>query len=184
MERRAFHARHELYQACIADIQNQPVDDLVAQVTVRHLAAFEPQGCLNLVALSKKANGLVLFGLIVVLVHRNRELYFFDDDDFLLLPRGAVALVLLVQEFAVVLNLADRRNGVGGDLYQVERALASHLEGVKGSHDAKLFAIFVDDANLAGADAFVGADKRLGGTFINRWNKSPPQQVSHLLCVV
>jgi len=184
MERRAFHARHELYQACIADIQNQPVDDLVAQVTVRHLAAFEPQGGLNLVAFSKKPNGLVLLRLVVVLIYRYRELYLFDDDDLLLLTRGAVALVLFVKELPVVLNLADRRNGVGGDLYQIERALAGHLESVKGCHDAELFAIFVDDANLAGADAFVGADKRLGGTFINRWNKSPPQQISHLLCVV
>ena len=159
MKRCPFHTWHELHQACVADIQNQPVDDLVAKVAVSHLAAFEPQGCLNLVALSKKANGLVLFGLIVVLVHRNRELYFFDDDDFLLLPRGAVALILLVKEFAVVLDLADRRNGIRRDLYEIQRSLAGHLEGVKRSHDAELFAVFIDDANLAGADAFIGADK-------------------------
>ena len=180
MKRCPFHTWHELHQACVADIQNQPVDDLVAKVAVSHLAAFEPQGCLNLVALSKKANGLVLFGLIVVLVHRNRELYFFDDDDFLLLPRGAVALVLLVQEFAVVLNLADRRNGVRGDLYEIQRALAGHLEGVERGHDAKLFTVLVDDADLARTDAFIGTDERLGGTFINWWNGSPPQRAFKL----
>ena len=81
---------------------------------------------------------------------------------------------------AVVLDLADGRNGVGGDLYQVQRTLAGHLEGLKGRHDAKLFAVFVDHADLAGADTFIGADKRLGGTFINWWNKSPPQRVFSL----
>jgi hypothetical protein len=184
MERGAFHAWHELDQTCIANIQNEAVDDLVAEIAVRHLAAFEPERGFDLVALSKKANGLVLLRLVVVLVDRNRELYLFDDDDLLLLTGSAVALVLLVKELPVVLNLADRGNSVRGDLYQVERALAGHLESVKRSHDAELFAIFVDDANLAGADAFVSADKRLGGTFINRWNKSPPQQVCRLLCVV
>jgi hypothetical protein len=177
MQRGAFHAGHELHQAGIADIQNEAVNDLVAEVAMGHLAALEAQGGLDLVAFSQETDGLILLGLIVVLVDGHGELDLFDDDDLLFLAGGAIALVFLVEELSVVLNLADRGNGVGGDLYQVERALAGHLEGVEGSHDAELFAIFVDDANLAGADAFVGADKRLGGTFINRWNKSPPQRI-------
>jgi hypothetical protein len=36
----------------------------------------------------------------------------------------------------------------------------------------------VDDANLAGADTFVGADEELGGTLIDRWNRSPPQRAA------
>ena len=177
MQCRAFHARHELDQASVADIKNEAVDDLVAEIAMRHLAAFESQRRLNLVAFSEEPDCLVLLGLVVVLINRHRELDLFDDDDLLFLACGAVALVLLVKELAIVLDLADGGHGVGGDLYQVERAFPGHLEGVKRGHDAELFAIFVDDANLAGADAFVSADKRLGGTFINRWNKSPPQQV-------
>jgi len=180
----SFHAWHELHQAGVADIQNEAINNLIAQIAMRHLTAFEAQGGLDLVALSQETNRLILLGLVVVLVDGHGEFDLFDDDDLLFLAGSAIALVLLIEELSVVLNLADRRNGVGGDLYQVERSLASHLEGIKGSHDAELFAIFVDDANLAGADAFVGADKRLGGTFINRWNKSPPQRISQPLCVV
>jgi hypothetical protein len=177
VKRCAFHAGHEFDQTSVADIEDEAVDDLVTEVTMGHLAAFESQRRFDLVAFSQEADCLVLLRLVVVLVDRHRELDLFDDDDLLLLPCSAIALVLLVKVFAVVLNLADGGNGVGGNLYQVEGAFPGHLEGVKRGHDAELFAIFVDDANLAGADAFVCADKRLGGTFINRWNKSPPQQV-------
>ena len=177
MKRRALHAGHELDQTSVADIEDETVDNLVTEIAMGHLAAFESQRRLDLIAFSQEADCLVLFGLVVVLVDRHREFDLFNDDDLLLLPGSALALVLFVKVLAVVLNLADGGNGVGGDLYQVEGAFPSHLESVKGGHDAKLFAIFVDDANLAGADAFVCADKRLGGTFINRWNKSPPQQV-------
>jgi hypothetical protein len=43
-----------------------------------------------------------------------------------------------------------------------------------------LFAVLVDDADFACADTFVGADERLCGTFIDRWNKSPPQRALRL----
>ena len=155
----ALHAGHELDQAGVTDIQDQTVNDLVAQVAVGHLPPLEAQRRLHLIALAKEAHGLVLLRLIVMLIDRDRELDLFDDDDLLFLACRAVALILLVKEFAVVLDLADRRNGIRRDLYEIQRSLAGHLEGVKRSHDAELFAVFVDDANLAGADAFIGADK-------------------------
>src|ERR1035437_7430926 len=43
VERGAFHARHELDEASFADVQDQPVDNLVAKVAVSHLAALEAQ---------------------------------------------------------------------------------------------------------------------------------------------
>ena len=159
MQCSAFHAGHELHQTGVADIQDQPIDDLVTEIAVSHLSPFEAQGSLNLIALAKKAHSLVFLGLIVMLIHRDRELDLFDDDDLLFLAGRAVALILFVKELAVILDLTDRRNSVRRDLYEIERSLAGHLEGVKRSHDAELFAVFVDDANLAGADAFIGADK-------------------------
>lgn len=180
MKRCALHAGHELDQASIAYIKDEAVNDLVTQVTVSHLATFEAQGRLDLVAFAKEADCLILLGLVVMLVDGDGELDLFDDDDLLLLAGGAVALVLLIEELAVVLDLADRRNGVRGDLYEVESALTGHLEGFKRSHDAELFAVLVDNANFACADTFVGADERLCGTFINRWNKSPPQRALRL----
>ena len=67
---------------------------------------------------------------------------------------------------------------MGEIFHQVEHALAGHFEGLEGRHDAELLAVLVDDANLARADSFVGADEGLGGTLIDRWNRSPPQRAA------
>ncbi len=37
----AFHARHEFDDAVVADVEDQAIDDLIAEVAVRHLAALE-----------------------------------------------------------------------------------------------------------------------------------------------
>src|SRR5436190_385859 len=54
MQRRSLHTRHELHQTGVADIENQTVDDLVAEIAMRHLPAFEAQRSLHLVAFAKK----------------------------------------------------------------------------------------------------------------------------------
>ena len=123
MQRSAFHAGHKLHQSGVADIKNQAIDDLIAEIAVGHLTAFEAERCFHLVAVAKKADGLVLLRLIVVFIDGYRELDLFDGDDLLLLARSAIALVLLIKEFAVVLDLADWRDRVGGDLYKVERQI-------------------------------------------------------------
>ena len=185
MEGRAFHAGHEFDDAGVADVEDEAVDDLVAEVAVGHLAAFEAQRRLDLVAFAEEADRHVLFGLVVVLVDGDGELDFLDDDDLLLLAGGAVGLVFFVEIFAVVLDLADGRDSVGGDFYKVEGALAGHFEGFEGRHDAELFAIFVDDADFTGADALIGADKGFCGTLIDRWNSLPPQRARGLPpCIV
>ena len=46
----AFHARHELDDASVADVLDQAVDDVVAEVAVGHLAATEAEARLHLVA--------------------------------------------------------------------------------------------------------------------------------------
>src|SRR5690242_6805251 len=66
VQRSAFHARHEFDLASVADIDDEPVDDLISKVTVSHLAPLEAQRGLHLVAFIEEADGLVLLGLIVV----------------------------------------------------------------------------------------------------------------------
>ena len=168
MQRRAFHARHKLDIACLTNVHDEAIDDLIAEVAVRHLAAFEPQGSLHVVTFTEEADGLVLLGLVVVLVDGDGELDFLDGDDLLLFAGGAVALVLLVEELSVVLDFADGRVRVGRDLNQVQGALAGDLESVEGRNDAKLFAVFVNDADFAGTDTVVGADEGLLRAFIER----------------
>ena len=109
----AFHSGHELDQAGISDIEDQTIDNLVAEVAMRHLAALKTKRGLYFVALAEESHGLVLLGLIVVFVDCDGELDLFDDDNLLFLARGALTLVFFVEVFAVVLDLADGRDGIG-----------------------------------------------------------------------
>jgi hypothetical protein len=172
----AFHAGHELHQTGVADIEDESVDDLVAEVAVGHLASFEAQGGLHLVAFAEEADSLILLRLVVVFVYGDGEFHFFDDDDLLLLACSAVALIFFVEIFSVVLDLADWGYGIWRDLHQVERSLPGHLQRVKWGHYTQLFAVLVDHADLSRADSFVGTDKGLCGTLIDWWNRSPPQR--------
>jgi hypothetical protein len=166
MQDRTFHAGHEFHDAHLTNIADKAVDDVVAEIAVGHLAAAETKTRLDLVAALQELDGLILFGLVVVLVHGDGELDFLDDDDLLLLLGGAFRLFLLVKEAAVVLNAADGRDCVRRNLDEIEPALARNLESFKGGQDAELFAVFVDHADFAGANAIVDADKRLSRAFI------------------
>ena len=174
MQNRAFHARHELDNTGFANILNQPVDDGVAQIAVSHLTAAEAQAGLHLVAASQKLHRLILLGLVIVLVHGHGELDLLDHDHLLLFLGGALALFLLVEEAAVVLDAADRGNRVGRNLHQVQAALAGNLQRLKRRQNAQLFAVFVDDADFARANPVVDADKGLCRTFVE-CDGAPPK---------
>jgi hypothetical protein len=94
-----------------------------------------------------------------VLVNRDGELDFLNDDDLLLFARGPFALVLLVQEFAVILNPANGWVRIRGNFDQVQPALARDFQGLVRCEDPKLLSGFVNDANFARANALVGADE-------------------------
>jgi hypothetical protein len=129
---------------------------------VGHLPAFEAQRGLHLVAFIQEADRLVLLGLVVVLIHGDGELDLLHHDDLLFLARSPVALVLFIKELAVVLNAAHGWYGGWGDFHQIQAALAGNLQGFKRLHDAELFSLIVNHANLFRANAVVGADERLG----------------------
>ena len=174
MQNRAFHPRHKLYCSRVANIQNQAVDDVVAQVAVCHLPAAESQARFHLVSALQELDRLVLFGLVVVLIHRDRELDFLDGDDLLLLAGGALALFLLVEIAAIVLDAADRRNCSRRNLYQIKPSLAGDPQSFKRRKDPKLFTVFVDDPNFAGANTVVDANKGLCRTFVE-CDDAPPK---------
>jgi hypothetical protein len=107
-----------------------------------------------------------------MLIDSHGKLNFLDHDHFLLLTRSAIALVLLVEEFAVILNTADRRLRRGRDFDQIQATLAGYLQSFKGRQNAELFTVFVNDADFTRANSVVNADKRLGRTLIDG---SPPE---------
>ena len=167
MQGGAFHARVKLHDAGITNVLNQAIDNLISQLAMGHLAAAKTQGGLHLVSLVEKTDSLIFLGLVVVLVDGDRELDFLDGDDLLLFARSPFALIFFVQIFAVILNAANRRHGVGRDLYQVEAAFAGNFKSFKGWENAKLFSIFVNDANFTRAYPIVDADKLFRRTLID-----------------
>ena len=167
VQRRAFHARMKFHDAGVAHVLNQAIDDLISQLAVSHLPATETQGGLHFISFMEKADGLIFLGLVVVLVNGDRELDFLNGDDLLLFARSPFALIFFVQIFAVILNAANRRHGVGRDLYQVEAAFAGNFESFKGWKNAELFSIFVNDANFTRAYPIVDADKLFRRTLID-----------------
>jgi hypothetical protein len=102
-----------------------------------------------------------------MLIDSHGEFHFLDHDDFLLLACRAIALVLLVEKLAVVLNAADRRLRGGRDFDQIQATLAGYFESFKGRENSELFTVFVDDADFTRANSVVNADKRLGRTLID-----------------
>ena len=115
----------------------------------------------------RKRTALVLLGLVIMLIHRDRELHFLHDDDLLLLARRAVALVFLVQELSIVLNTADRRSGIRGNLYQVQTALARDLQRLERLQYSELLAALIDYTHFACANLLVDTNKLLGRTLID-----------------
>ena len=84
----------------------------------------------------KKAQHVVLLGLVVVIVHVDAELHFLDHDLVLMFLGFALALFLLVQVFPVIHDATNRRLGGGRDFYQVEGFFAGNFERFEGRHDA------------------------------------------------
>ncbi len=167
MERGAFHAWMKLHDAAIADVLDEAVDDLITELAVGHLAAAETQRGLDLVAFVEKPHSLIFLGLVVMLVDGDGELDFLDDDDLLLLARGSLALIFLVEELAVVLYAAHGGNRVGGNFYEIQAALPSDFERFERWEYAELLPIFVNNANFTRADPVIDADKLFCRTLVD-----------------
>jgi hypothetical protein len=143
---------------------------------VGHLPAAESQTRLYLISFAEETDSLILLSLVIVFVHRYGKLDFLHRDDSLLLACGALALFLLVQITAVVLDAADGWNSSGRNFDEIEATLAGDSQRFIGRQNSQLLAVLIDDANLAGADALVDANKGLSRTFVE-CDGAPPEMV-------
>src|SRR5262249_6942222 len=159
VHRVAFHARPELHNSFFADLADQAIEHIAAQVLVGHFPSAEAQAGLYLVAFTQEAQHMVALGNVIVLVHIDAELHFLQHDLFLILLGRALFLFLLVQVFAVIHDAANRGHGIRRDLYQVKILLPRLFDGIVRGHNAQLVAIAIDHADLSRADALIHADK-------------------------
>jgi hypothetical protein len=159
----ALLTRTEFDDGVIAEIFDQPFQNSSAQAGARHFAPAEKDRRLDLIALVQKPQHVVLLGLVVVIVHVDAELYFLNRDRLLVLFGLALFLFLLVQEFPIIHDAANRRLRCGGNFYQVKVLFAGHLKRFERWQDADLLALIADYADFACANTLICADK----TFID-----------------
>lgn len=114
---------------------------------VGHLASLELARDLDLVPFLEKTTRVLQEMRNIVFRDSRTDLYTLN---FLLFALVFLLFsVLVVLEFAVIDDPADRRIGSGGDQNQVETLLLGHAERLPGTHDANLFAVGRDEANFA-----------------------------------
>ena len=83
---------------------------------------------------------------------------------------GALLLLFFELELAVVQDPADRRNGVGCDLNQVQVLRSCHLERFRGWKHTDLVSLVVDEANFGNADLSIESRASLHRRSL--WNSS------------
>ena len=133
------------------------IEQGLSQVGVGHFASAEQDCKFHLIPGVEELGCLASFGLEVVVVDLGPNADLFQLDDVLVTTRLALLAALLIPVLAVIHQPADRRHGVGCYLNKVEPSLTRHLERIKGRNDANLLALFVNEPNLANADALVDA---------------------------
>ncbi len=126
-----------------------------AHVLVSHLAATMENHRLDLVPLAQKPDDLVLPDLIIVLGGRRPEFHFLDLGGFLMLALLVGFLVLLVEEFSVVHELANGRDGRRRDFHDIQARIPRRLHRVEKCHHPELVTLFVNHSDFARPDALV-----------------------------
>ena len=158
--------RPEFHHALILDVLDQALQNLPTQVRTGHLAPPEEDGRFDLISLAQEAQHMILLRHVVVVVDVDAEFHFFNDDLFLVLFGLALFLFLLVQEFPVIHDAANRGLSGGRDFNQVQVLFAGHFQRFVGRQDPDLVAFVIDHANFARTNPIVGADKALIDTIL------------------
>jgi hypothetical protein len=101
------------------------------------------------VTFPKETNDLVLANLIIVFRGGRPKLYFFKLRAPAALALLVSLLVLLVKEFAVVGDFANRRIGGGRNFHQVESPFAGHTNRFVRLHHSKLGTLLIYHPDFA-----------------------------------
>ena len=145
-----------------------PLEQLGAELHMRHLAAPEAQGDLHLVALLEEPPDRAHLHLVVVDVDVRPHLDLLDLDGALLLARLGGLFLRLIFVLAVIQDLAHRRLGIGRDLDQIEPGFNRARQGLGRGNHADIVAGSVDELDVGNVDALVDARAALFGGKLRR----------------
>jgi hypothetical protein len=153
----AFHARHGLDLARVADFTEQAGHLGASDFLVGHFAPAMENHRANFVTLSKKPDDLVLADLIIVLCRGRAKLDFLELRAAAALALLVRLLVLLVKIFAVVGDLANRRIRRRRDFHQIESAFARHPNRFVWLHHSKLATILINHTHFTRPNPLIDA---------------------------
>ena len=125
---------------------------------VSHFAAAMKNHGANFVAFAEEADDLVLANLIIVLRGCWTKLNFLELRATAALALLVSLFVLLVLEFAVIGNFANRRIGRGRNLHQIQSPFARQSNRFKRLHDSQLPAFFVDHSDFPSPNPLIDSD--------------------------
>jgi hypothetical protein len=168
VQRVAFLPGPEFHDGVLFHVFNQTLQNLPSQSGSRHFPTTEKNRRLDLVSVVQEAQHMILFGLVIVVVHIDAELYFLHHDFGLVLLGFAFFLFLLVKKFPVVHDAANGRNGGRRDFHQIQVLLTSQFKRVEGSQNTNLLTLIPDNANFPRPDAVICADKTFIDTILRQ----------------
>jgi len=166
VQRVSFLPWPELDNALRLNVFDQPLQNLASQPGACHFASAEEDRSLDLVAFTQKAQHMVLFGLVIVVVHIDAELDLFYGDRLLMFLGFALFLFLLVEILPVIHDAAHGRLRGGRNLNQIQILFAGFSDCFVGRHDAELLSLVINHANFARPNTVVDADKTFVDTVL------------------
>ena len=136
----------------VAERVTHAVDECQAKFLMRDFTPTKAQRDFDLIACFQKAPDIAHLDIEVALVSARAEF------DFLGFNNGLPGLgfggffLLLIAEFAVIYQAADRGRGVGGDFHQVYIALSGHAQSFLQGDDTQRFIVRAVQAHLRSGD--------------------------------
>src|SRR5882757_8735240 len=144
----AFESRILLDLGELGDVGLDLVQELGADLLVRHFAAAVAQGDLDLVAFLEEPLHRAHLHVVIVIVDHRTQLDLLDLDDLLLLARLGGFLLCRILELPVVHNLANGRIVVRRNLDEIHARLKRHLDGHHGLDCSVVEAGLIDQTGL------------------------------------
>jgi len=152
----------------IGKFLQQPIHFGAAHILVRHFAATMKDHGFYFMTLAQEANDLVLAHLIIVLGGGGPKFHFFNMGTLLIFLGFVRFLALLVEKFSVIHDFADRRDGVGRNLHNIQTHLARLFHRVEEGHNAQLISLIVNHTEFASAYSLVDPEPRGTTTFCDK----------------
>ncbi len=125
-----------------------PLHQIEGNVPVDDLTAAEADSYPHFGAILQELSRLVENDLNVMFARFWPQADFLDLDLLLSLARLPLPFLSLIEVFAVIHKPADRRFGIGRNLYQIQISILGGLQSGLHIHDAELRANFIDDPHL------------------------------------